>query len=165
MPIWPSPNGIKSMRKLFFLCGILTIGPGLMLAETINDDSIVIKKVDQIQNPDSPAASGGNIYFEHDKYLVVPTEHIKIEEMAKAIKKLGTKVKMVVLEGYSSKVGDNKRNLDLGNLRAFEVKKAFIGEGLDKNLLEVKPVGTNYQIEFENINKNRRVQIRLYLNH
>jgi peptidoglycan-associated lipoprotein len=109
------------------------------------------------------AVSGGNVYFDFDKADVVPTEHIKIEEIAKAIKKLSARLEKISLEGFASKDGDTTRNMNLGAERASAVKAALIGEGVPENLIEIISYGERKAFQFENKNKNRRAQIRLYL--
>ena len=128
----------------------------------INDDHIVVRKISSNEQ-DNLAVSGGNIYFKHDKWEINSTEHIKIEEMAKAIKKLNDRVTKVVLEGFASKTGDTKRNAELGALRSQEVRKALIKEGIEDQKIEIRSIGDFHMYQFENVNKNRRVQIKLLI--
>jgi outer membrane protein OmpA-like peptidoglycan-associated protein len=130
--------------------------------EDINDDHIVVRKISS-DEMNTMAVSGGNVYFDFDKADVVPTEHIKIEEIAKAIKKLSARLEKVSLEGFASKDGDTTRNMNLGAERATAVKAALIGEGVPENLIEIISYGERKAFQFENKNKNRRAQIRLYL--
>jgi outer membrane protein OmpA-like peptidoglycan-associated protein len=128
----------------------------------INDDHIIIKKV-ETSDVDHLAVSGGNIYFEINKAQIVPTEHIKIEEIAKAIKKLNPKIAKISLEGFASKDGELDLNLKLGINRANAVRSALVREGVDDTKIELITYGERKGFQFENINKNRRTQIRIFI--
>lgn len=107
--------------------------------------------------------SGGNIYFELNRHTILPTEHIKIEELAGAILKLEDRVEKVIIEGFASKDGDPNHNFDLGNNRAKAVKEALILEGISDKKIEVYTYGEGSMFQFSNINKNRRTQIKVKL--
>ena len=128
----------------------------------INDDHIIVRKIKD-NEMNSMAVSGGNVYFDLDKADVCPTEHIKIEEIAKAIKRLSARIEKVSLEGFASKDGDISHNLNLGIERAIAVKAALIGEGVSESIIEVISFGERKNFQFENKNKNRRTQIRIYI--
>ncbi len=147
------------------LANDIDINAGLAEKKTpqdINDDHIKARQINP-KDMNSHAVSGGNIYFEVDKAIVVPTEHIKIEEIAIALKKLSPQISRIDIEGFASRDGDSKKNLNLGTQRAAAVMKALIGEGVSESLLNIISYGDKNNFQFENVNKNRRVQIRIYL--
>lgn len=130
--------------------------------KTTNDDHIIVRKVSKEEHG-SVAASGGNIYFELNSYKIVTTESIKVWEIARAIKKLDDKIKVIFLEGFASPEGHEDKNFTLANKRALAVKNALIKEGVKEELLQIKTFGDKNNNDFENINKKRRVQLKLYL--
>lgn len=128
----------------------------------INYDAMMVRKVSS-ENINSHSVSGGNIYFEVDKAIIVPTEHIKVEEIAKAIDRLKNRIEKVVIEGIASQDGDPKRNFNLGIERAKAVKKALVALNIDANMIETISYGEAETYRFQNINKNRRAQIRIFV--
>jgi outer membrane protein OmpA-like peptidoglycan-associated protein len=128
----------------------------------INDDHIVVRKISS-EEAKNVAVSGGNIYFIINRSEIVPTEHIKIEEIAKSLKKLTGRIAQISIEGFASKDGGEKHNFTLGQERAESVKKALIAEGLPEALMHIVSFGEGKDFQFENVNKNRRTQIRIFL--
>lgn len=128
----------------------------------VNDDHMVVRKIKKSEL-DNLAVSGGNIYFEIDKSDIVPTEMIKIEEISKAIAKLGARIEKVIIEGYASRDGDPTKNFDLGIERARSVKVALIKNDVSEGIIETYSYGDESMYRFQNINKNRRAQIKIHL--
>ncbi len=128
----------------------------------VNDDHMVIRKI-KASEVNNIAVSGGNIYFDLDKSNIVPTEHIKLEEISKALIKLDSRLEKVLIEGFASTDGDPNRNFDLGIERATAVKKALAKLNIADDKLEAVSYGEESMYKFQNINKNRRVQLKILL--
>lgn len=128
----------------------------------VNDDHMVVRKIKKSEM-DNLAVSGGNIYFEIDKADIVPTEMIKIEEISKAIAKLGARVEKVIIEGFASRDGDPTKNFDLGIERAKSVKVALMKNDVSEGIIETYSYGDESMYRFQNINKNRRAQIKIHI--
>lgn len=128
----------------------------------VNDDHMVIRKIKKSE-AENLSVSGGNIYFEIDKSDIVPTEMIKIEEISKAISKLGARIEKVIIEGFASRDGDPTKNFDLGIERAKAVKIALIKNDVSEGLIETYSYGDESMYRFQNINKNRRAQIKIHI--
>lgn len=128
----------------------------------VNDDHMVVRKIKKSEM-DNLAVSGGNIYFEIDKSDIVPTEMIKIDEISKALSKLGSRVEKVVIEGYASRDGDPTKNFDLGIERAKSVKIALIKNDVSEGIIETYSYGDESMYRFQNISKNRRAQIKIHI--
>ena len=67
----------------------------------VNDDHMTVRKIKKSEQ-EKLSVSGGNIYFEIDKASINSTEMIKIEEIAKALVKLGSRVEKIAIEGFAS---------------------------------------------------------------
>jgi len=130
--------------------------------DNVNDDHMVVRKI-KASEADNIAVSGGNIYFDLDKSTIVPTEHIKLEEISKALMRLDTRLDKVLIEGFASTDGDPNRNFDLGIERANSVKKALAKLNIPDEKLEAVSYGEESMYKFQNINKNRRVQLKILL--
>ncbi len=128
----------------------------------VNDDHMVVRKIKKSEM-ENLAVSGGNIYFEIDKSDIVPTEMIKIEEISKAIAKLGARVEKVIIEGFASRDGDPTKNFDLGIERARSVKVSLMKNDVSEGIIETYSYGDESMYRFQNINKNRRAQIKIHL--
>lgn len=104
-----------------------------------------------------------NIYFENGKTNITQIEMIKINDFTANIKKEQKHIKHIVIEGFASKVGNSKKNQKLSMERALEVQNALIAGGIDKEMTSIVAYGDTSNQQFKDINKNRRVQFRVYI--
>jgi outer membrane protein OmpA-like peptidoglycan-associated protein len=105
-----------------------------------------------------------NIYFENNKIKILDTEKIKIDELTASLRKDEKSVKHIVIEGFASKVGNSKKNQALSLKRALEVQNKLIDQGIPKEMTSIVAYGDTAKVQFKDVNKNRRVQFRVYIN-
>jgi outer membrane protein OmpA-like peptidoglycan-associated protein len=115
---------------------------------TLNQDSIILLK---------------NIYFEKAKPTVLSASYEELRKLASILKR---KDKLRIrVEGHTDNVGNKNSLIELSSLRAEEIKKFLISEGVFENRITTKGYGDTRPIS-ENRNekekqRNRRVEIRL----
>jgi outer membrane protein OmpA-like peptidoglycan-associated protein len=104
-----------------------------------------------------------NIYFANGKINITQIEMIKIKEFTENIKKEQKTIKHIVIEGFASKTGNSKRNQKLSMERALEVQNSLIQGGISKEMTSIVAFGDTSSKQYKDINKNRRVQFRVYV--
>jgi outer membrane protein OmpA-like peptidoglycan-associated protein len=105
-----------------------------------------------------------NIYFDNAKANIKSEEQKKIDEFVTKIAANKEKIKHIVIEGYASKVGNPKLNQKLSKSRAENVQKALADRGMVIELTSIVAYGDRAKNQDKDLNKNRKVQFRLYLN-
>jgi outer membrane protein OmpA-like peptidoglycan-associated protein len=104
-----------------------------------------------------------NIYFEKSKPNVLSVSFDELRKLAEILKKKS--LLKIRIEGHTDNVGNKNSLLELSKLRAEEIKKFLISEGVDESRIstmgfgDTKPLTSNLN-EAEK-QKNRRVEIRL----
>jgi outer membrane protein OmpA-like peptidoglycan-associated protein len=102
-----------------------------------------------------------NIYFERSKFKLLAASTPKLNDLVTFMKKYSTV--RIRLEGHTDNVGDPKKNLELSENRAKEVKKYLVDQGIDENRIKwigyggQRPINNNAN-EFLR-QKNRRVEV------
>lgn len=126
-------------------------------------ERIIIKTVEDEEKL-GKAYLVSNVYFENNKTSIRENELKKLEKLLGSLEKDFSHIKQIVIEGYASRVGKAQRNQVLSHLRAEEVTKYLVVNGVSRDLISMVAYGDKSKIQFENIEMNRRVQIRVYLN-
>ncbi len=103
-----------------------------------------------------------NIYFENDMYDIKHSEQLKIDDFLKKISKYMDRIRLIVIEGYASRVGAPDHNQLLSLNRAIAVQNALILGGV-KDELTTKVAYGDRAPQVEEEGKNRKVQFRLYI--
>lgn len=98
------------------------------------------------------------IYFDHDRSTLKPTEEEKLKSYVEYIQNRGPSLREVRIEGYASRVGLPAYNLRLSRKRAETVRGILVKQGVQENLLtteafgdtapQVKDVGLNRKVKF-----------------
>jgi len=104
----------------------------------------------------------GAVLFATDKWDILPSAQVKLDQVADALKSQQDEAKMVV-EGHTDSQGDDAHNLKLGQNRADSVRNYLVSKGVKGESItavgigEGRPVADNKSAEGRA--NNRRVEI------
>ena len=105
-----------------------------------------------------------NIFFENNKIKINSTEMIKMNKLLVTLIENRNNIKHIVIEGFASRVGDTAKNQVLSQKRAQEVQSILVERGIAKEITSIVAFGDQAEKQYKDVNKNRRVQFRIYLN-
>lgn len=104
-----------------------------------------------------------NIYFLNNKANINSLEMAKINKLFVTLIENRKNIKHIVVEGFASRVGDPVKNQLLSQKRAEEVRSILIERGISQEMISIVAFGDQSKKQFVDVNKNRRVQFRVYL--
>jgi len=154
-------GGCKSKKPTADLSG--SASSGNLYGDPLVDDVPIAGS-----NLDQPATGDrslfGPVYFAYDNSQVNPEEAGKVEEVAKYLKKNGSKG--VILEGHADERGSREYNLALGERRALAVRDYLVSLGIDPSRIQTKSYGeempANAGHDESAWRQNRRVVFAVY---
>lgn len=103
-----------------------------------------------------------NVYFDHDKASISKEAKAILKKIAASIKDKQNGVTKIVIEGHTSKAGENDYNTKLSKNRAAEVKKFLIQNDISPELLDIVGYGETRILDRKKSAANRRVEFRIY---
>lgn len=103
-----------------------------------------------------------NIYFENNIHTVMTNEMTKIHKIIKFYKESEKNIKLIIVEGYASKLGNSAHNLALSERRGQEVKSHLAAGGIPEEKIHVVYYGDNIKNPDPLFTKDRRVEFRIY---
>ncbi|MCO4794072.1 MAG: OmpA family protein, partial [Bacteriovoracaceae bacterium] len=103
-----------------------------------------------------------NIYFSHDKSDISRSAKESLLRIAESIKDNANGVTKIVVEGHTSKAGENQYNTKLSKERAANVRKFLINNNISPELLDIVGYGEKRIIDGKKSASNRRVEFRIY---
>ncbi|MFN6092912.1 MAG: OmpA family protein, partial [Bacteroidota bacterium] len=128
-------------------------------AVEVSKDIVGITFNDMIEK--SIAVPMNNLFFDYNKYNLLPSSKPELVRLASIIKKYNLKIEIA---GHTDDVGDDKSNVTLSEKRANAVREFLIGQGCSSSLLQTVGYGESRPIvdndTDENRAKNRRVELR-----
>ncbi len=127
------------------------------------DDVLVERFIDvsKVYNPKNTTPDGlNNIYFETDKYDLLPQSFLVLNDIVKYLEK-NPSIKVEII-GHTDSVGVGYHNQELSENRAKSVKNYLINNGIDKKRLTSKGLGSSKPIATNETEagrqENRRVE-------
>lgn len=128
-------------------------------AVEVSNDIVGITFNDMIEK--SIAVPMNNLFFDYNKYNLLPSSKPELVRIASIIKRYNLKIEIA---GHTDDVGDDKSNVTLSEKRANAVREFLIGQGCSASLLQTVGYGESKPIvdndTDENRAKNRRVELR-----
>ena len=125
----------------------------------VSNDIVGITFNDMIEK--SIAVPMNNLFFDYNKYNLLPSSKPELVRIASIIKRYNLKIEIA---GHTDDVGDDKSNVTLSEKRANAVREFLIGQGCSASLLQTVGYGESKPIvdndTDENRAKNRRVELR-----
>ena len=103
-----------------------------------------------------------NVYFGNASTEIAPAEMVKINNVVKMYAENKLRLLHIVIEGFASKRGDEKKNLELSAKRSAAVKSELVKSNVPDEIISVVGYGENSGQETEEA-KSRKVQFRVYL--
>jgi outer membrane protein OmpA-like peptidoglycan-associated protein len=103
-----------------------------------------------------------NVYFGNASTDITPVQMVKINNVVKMYAENKLRLLHIVIEGYASKRGDEKRNLELSAKRSAAVKNELVKSNVPEDIISIVGYGEN-SIQEADEAKNRKVQFRVYL--
>ncbi len=104
-----------------------------------------------------------NIYFNFDKYTILPKYYKIINEVSSVLKK-NPSIQLLI-KGYTDSIGSQKYNLKLSKERAEKVKRAFMNNSICPCRLKVEYFGEKYPAASNKTREgralNRRVELKV----
>ncbi|MCB9251354.1 MAG: OmpA family protein [Flavobacteriales bacterium] len=104
-----------------------------------------------------------NIFFENDRWELLPASYIALDSLYGVIKKFN--IKEIEIAGHTSNTGTRERNTFLSQKRAESVRDYLIQKGLDKDLFICKGYGPDEPIDTNETEEgranNRRVEFEI----
>lgn len=117
----------------------------------------------QRQGDDIKLVMPGAITFNTGSTDLSPAAQFNLDKLASSFKAYGDN--NIEVTGHTDSVGSNASNIELSQKRAISVGKHLIGQGIDKNRIQVYGAGPSQPIASnsseEGRAQNRRVEIRL----
>jgi outer membrane protein OmpA-like peptidoglycan-associated protein len=124
---------------------------------------IIIKSMAEEKKLFGTVFAKENILFANAKANIENAERLKIDSLVAKFSKHKHLIKHIVIEGYASKVGPSTLNQTLSLKRAQGVQKALIESGIDESLTSIVAYGDRELNPNKIIEKNRKVQFRIYV--
>lgn len=103
-----------------------------------------------------------NVYFSNASSEIAPVEMLKINNVVKMYAENKLRLLHIVIEGYASKRGSEKKNLELSARRSSNVRNELIKSNVPEEIISIVGYGENSAQESDEA-KNRKVQFRVYL--
>ncbi len=103
-----------------------------------------------------------NIYFENNATEPEDQESLKINQVIKTYAENKHRLSQIVIEGYASRKGNPRYNLNLSQKRAEIIKNKLMKLGIAESLLSIVGYGASSEESMDEA-KNRKVQFRIYL--
>ncbi|MFI8381970.1 OmpA family protein [Pseudomonas sp. NPDC079086] len=117
----------------------------------------------QRQGDDIKLVMPGAITFNTGSTELSPAAQFNLDKLSGSFKQYGDN--NIEVTGHTDSVGSNASNIELSQKRAISVGKHLIGQGIDKNRIQVYGAGPSQPIASnsseEGRAQNRRVEIRL----
>jgi OmpA-OmpF porin, OOP family len=117
-------------------------------------DTVMIKEV---------VTLSGDTNFEFNKSTLLPSAYTVLDQLAESMKSNPDTRWRV--EGHTDAVGSDSYNMDLSRRRAESVVNYLVSKGVDRNRLEIVPLGESTPIASNDTPEgramNRRVEIKL----
>lgn len=117
----------------------------------------------QRQGDDIKLIMPGAITFQTGSTELSPAAQFNLDKLATSFRQYGDN--NVEVTGHTDSIGSNASNIELSQRRAVSVGKYLIGQGIDKNRIQVYGAGPSQPIASnsseEGRAQNRRVEIRL----
>ncbi|HCF1624144.1 TPA: OmpA family protein [Pseudomonas aeruginosa] len=117
----------------------------------------------QRQGDDIKLVMPGAITFNTGSTELSPAAQFNLDKLAGSFRQYGDN--NIEVTGHTDSVGSNASNIELSQKRAISVGKHLIGQGIEKNRIEVYGAGPSQPIASnsseEGRAQNRRVEIRL----
>lgn len=117
----------------------------------------------QRQGDDIKLVMPGAITFNTGSTELSPAAQFNLDKLASSFRQYGDN--NIEVTGHTDSVGSNASNIELSQKRAISVGKHLIGQGIDKNRIQVygagpsQPIASN--LSEEGRAHNRRVEIKL----
>jgi outer membrane protein OmpA-like peptidoglycan-associated protein len=104
-----------------------------------------------------------NIFFESGKSEISPQSSTELERLVKVLK--DNPSIRIEISGHTDNVGDPKANQSLSELRAQEVMKYLVLNGIDKSRITAKGYGSSVPLESNDTEEgrmqNRRTEFKI----
>lgn len=117
----------------------------------------------QRQGDDIKLVMPGAITFQTGSTDLSPAAQFNLDKLAASFREYGDN--NIEVTGHTDSIGSNASNIELSQKRAISVGKYLIGQGIDKNRIQVYGAGPSQPIASnsseEGRAQNRRVEIRL----
>ncbi len=103
-----------------------------------------------------------NIYFDNNVHTVLTNEMSKIHKIIQFYRESENNIKLIIVEGYASKLGNPAHNMALSEKRAQEVKSHLVAGGIPDEKVHIVFYGDNIKNPDPLFAKDRRVEFRIY---
>ncbi len=117
----------------------------------------------QRQGDDIKLVMPGAITFNTGSTELSPAAQFNLDKLASSFRQYGDN--NIEVTGHTDSVGSNASNIELSQKRAISVGKHLIGQGIDKNRIQVYGAGPSQPIASNSSEEvrahNRRVEIKL----
>ncbi|MBH3941102.1 OmpA family protein [Pseudomonas aeruginosa] len=117
----------------------------------------------QRQGDDIKRVMPGAITFNTGSTELSPAAQFNLDKLASSFRQYGDN--NIEVTGHTDSVGSNASNIELSQKRAISVGKHLIGQGIDKNRIQVYGAGPSQPIASNSSEEgrahNRRVEIKL----
>lgn len=138
--------------------------PSKLMAGYFYIDDVLVERfidVSKVYNPKNTTPDGlNNIYFETDKYDLLPQSFLVLNDIVKYLAK-NPSINVEII-GHTDSVGEGYHNQELSENRAKSVQNYLINNGIDKNRLTSKGNGSSKPIATNETEsgrqENRRVE-------
>lgn len=111
----------------------------------------------QVRSTSVDAAIEKPVYFEFGRWVLSPSEEENLLSKIKQLKSYPNAT--ILLEGHTDSIGDEEKNLELGDRRARYVKWKLSGEGIAPERVVVTSLGES-QADIHNLSEKVRQQER-----
>lgn len=107
---------------------------------------------------------GGDTHFEFDSAKLKPDGDRLVRELARRLKGVD-EIEAIYVSGHTDSVGTEEYNLGLSQERAASVKKAFVEEGINSDVIDTQGYGESVPLASndspEGRAQNRRVEVEV----
>lgn len=162
LKVTASAEGYEGANSIHFFA------PSDEEVNTLNNPSICLNKPEVPFEVEKPVLMN-NIFFEFDKYKLLPTSYPKLDELITLLKQWPSAA--VEIGAHTDALGDDQYNMNLSEQRAKSVVDYLVSQGIEATRLQAKGYGETVPVapnkkengrdNPEGRAKNRRVEFKV----